>query len=214
MSGGFPVAKKTAFFLLQIPADPEPHCLLTSSGHFAFVLRKLSGVEMEAERFIIARDVALFLTVQCLDWSRRPPIILYPAPYIIHALLLANLGWKLISPLHHEIFFYIFLWVRQKEIIIHMIIICHADTMSIMAQHTKKLSFSCTPRKKIFMQPVNHFNNFRGFMSAKLSSPLIYWLVLWPATRLSLCLSCPIKYNPKYTHMNPWSPKSASVADL
>ncbi len=53
--------RKTAIFLLQIPADPEPHCLRPSSGHFAFVLRKVSGVEMEAERFIIAYDVALFL---------------------------------------------------------------------------------------------------------------------------------------------------------
>lgn len=51
---------KNGIFLLQIPADPELHCLLTSSGHFAFVLRKVSGVEMEAERFIIAYDVALF----------------------------------------------------------------------------------------------------------------------------------------------------------
>ncbi|TKS72660.1 Integrator complex subunit 6 [Collichthys lucidus] len=78
--GGFPPPptggeKRPFLLLLRVPADPEPHCLRPSSRHFAFVSRKVSGVEMEAERFIIARDV-----VQCLDWSRNPPIILNSAP--------------------------------------------------------------------------------------------------------------------------------------
>lgn len=100
--------RKTAIFLLQIPADPELHCLRPSSGHFAFVLRKVSGVEMEAERFIIAYDVALFLKVQCVDWWSNPPIIVHSSPYIIHALPLVNLVWKLISPLHEIFLFIIF----------------------------------------------------------------------------------------------------------
>lgn len=148
-----------------MPADLELHCLRPSSGHFAFVLRKVSGVEMEAERFIIAYDVALFLKVQWLDWSRSPPIILYPAPRIIRALLLVSLGWKLINPLHHENFFFYF-HVRSLEERCHYTVDNYLSYRHYehYAQHTNTLVFTHThmhaPNQN--KQPVNHCNNIRG----------------------------------------------------
>lgn len=43
---------KRCFCALLMPADLKMHRLRASSGHFAFVLRKVSGVEMEAERLL------------------------------------------------------------------------------------------------------------------------------------------------------------------
>ncbi|MEQ2180428.1 hypothetical protein GOODEAATRI_001114 [Goodea atripinnis] len=84
--------RKNGKSLLQTAADPEPHCIRPSSGHFAFVSRKLSGVEMEAGTFIIPRDVTRFLTDLHVDWSRTMPIIFYTALCISVALPLAAPG--------------------------------------------------------------------------------------------------------------------------
>lgn len=152
MLGGFPppqpVAKKRPFLLLlRVPADPEPHCLRPSSRHFAFVSRKVSGVEMEAERFIIARDV-----VRCLDWSRSPPIILNSAPSHHPRIPIGQSVLKVDKPPLFIVFIYFYVSSLED---IHVLIICHTDIMIIMLwflyTHTHTHNHA---------RPVNHCNNF------------------------------------------------------